>query len=149
MISMAKLHKTAIIKEQNRRAEKKKAELQKKLQEEDEKRIRKEKRAALREEHRLTNLQEALLNQVILNADHQEYQPKMRIYDVRDPNASNDGIILIGGFVGEIILTLTCLLDYILASPQNQNFAFNTELMEQFIGDLLGGDDIQLPDNIC
>lgn len=43
----------------------------------------------------------------------------MRIYDVKDPYASNDGIILIGGFVGELILTLTCLLDYILASPQN------------------------------
>ena len=43
----------------------------------------------------------------------------MKIFDVRDPVAANDGVILIGGFVGEMILTLTCLLDYILASPQN------------------------------
>lgn len=62
MTRMAKLHKAAIIKEQNKRAEKKKASMQKKLQEEDEKRLRKEKRAALREEHRLGNLQEQLIN---------------------------------------------------------------------------------------
>jgi hypothetical protein len=86
---------------------------------------------------------------MIQNADLQEYTPKMRIYDVRDPVASNDGIILIGGFVGEVILTLTCLLDYILASPQNQNFVFNPDLLEQFINDLLGADDCLFPDNIC
>lgn len=149
MTRMAKSHKAAIIKEQNRRAEKKKLQMQKKLQEEDERRLRKEKRAALREEHRLGNLQESLLAQMIQTADLAEYTPKMRIYDVRDPGASNDGIILIGGFVGEIILTLTCLLDYILASPQNQNFIFNVEMMEQFINDLLGSDDCQLPSNIA
>jgi hypothetical protein len=52
-------------------------------------------------------------------ADLTEYSAKMKIYDVRDPAASNDGIILIGGFIGELILTMTCMLDYILASPQN------------------------------
>lgn len=149
MTSLAKSHKAAIIKEQNRRAEKKKLEMQKKLQNEDERRLRKEKRAALREEYRLSNLQESLMTQMIQNADLQEYTPKMRIYDVRDPVASNDGIILIGGFVGEVILTLTCLLDYILASPQNQNFVFNPDLLEQFINDLLGADDCLFPDNIC
>jgi len=41
----------------------------------------------------------------------------MKIYDVRDPGATDDGVILIGGFMGEMIITFTCLLDYILASP--------------------------------
>jgi hypothetical protein len=78
---------------------------------------------------------------MIQTADLAEYTPKMRIYDVKDPYAQNDGIILIGGFVGELILTLTCLLDYILASPQNQNFIFSVDLVEHFINDLLGSDD--------
>lgn len=86
---------------------------------------------------------------MIAVADLTEYSPKMKIYDVRDPAASNDGIILIGGFIGEIVLTLTCLLDYILASPQNQNFVFSYELVDQFVNDLLGSEDTTLPDNIA
>ena len=46
----------------------------------------------------------------------------MMIYDVRDPVTNNDGIVLIGGFVGELIITMTCLLDFILADPKHQNF---------------------------
>jgi len=56
---------------------------------------------------------------MIQNADLMEYTPKMKIFDVRDPGANNEGIIVIGGFVGELIMTLNCLLDYILASPSN------------------------------
>jgi hypothetical protein len=41
----------------------------------------------------------------------------MKIYDVRDPSTDDDGVVVIGGFLGELIITLTCLLDYILASP--------------------------------
>jgi hypothetical protein len=41
----------------------------------------------------------------------------MKVYDVRDPTGTDDGIIIIGGLVGELIITFTCLLDYILASP--------------------------------
>lgn len=73
----------------------------------------------------------------------------MKIFDVRDPVAANDGVILIGGFVGEMILTLTCLLDYILASPQNQNFVFNFDLIDQFMNDLLGSEDTQFPDSVA
>jgi hypothetical protein len=40
-----------------------------------------------------------------------------RIYDIRDPEAKKDGIIVIGGLLGELIITFTCLLDYILANP--------------------------------
>ena len=117
MVDFAKNHKAAIITELNKRQERMKAEMQKKLEEEDERRIRKEKRAALRERKRLTDLQEQIMRDVIIPADLQEYTPRMRIYDVRDPVSSSDGIILIGGFVGELLITLTCLLDYILASP--------------------------------
>jgi hypothetical protein len=42
-----------------------------------------------------------------------------KIYDIRDPEAKKDGINVIGGLMGELIITFTCLLDYILANPQN------------------------------
>ena len=67
----------------------------------------------------------------------EDYNPQHKIYDVRDPNAKKDGIFLIGGFVGELIITFTCLLDYILANPQNQNFQFTQEGVEAYLRDLL------------
>lgn len=39
--------------------------------------------------------------------------------------------------MGELIITFTCLLDYILANPQNQNFNFTVEAIEAFLKDLL------------
>lgn len=56
---------------------------------------------------------------------------------MRDPNGKKDGIFLIGGFIGELIITFTCLLDYILANPQNQNFQFTQDGVETFLRDLL------------
>jgi len=60
-----------------------------------------------------------------------------KIYDIRDPEAKKDGINVIGGLMGELIITFTCLLDYILANPQNQNFNFTVEAIEAFLKDLL------------
>jgi hypothetical protein len=61
----------------------------------------------------------------------------VKVYDIRDPEAKKDGIIVIGGLIGEIIVTFTCLLDYILANPQNANFQFTPETVEAFLKDLL------------
>lgn len=71
----------------------------------------------------------------------------MRIYDVRDPATSNDGIVLIGGFVGELIISFTCLLDYILADPRHQNFFFSPEMMESFLIEMLNNDEWS--DGVC
>ena len=60
-----------------------------------------------------------------------------KVYDIRDPEAKRDGIYVIGGLIGELIITFTCLLDYILANPQNTNFSFTTEAIEAFLKDLL------------
>lgn len=81
---------------------------------------RKDKRAALRERDRLSKLKEQITNLVITPAVQMDYATTMKIYDVRDPATTNDGIVLIGGFVGELIITFTCLLDYILAQPNHQ-----------------------------
>jgi len=71
----------------------------------------------------------------------------MKVYDVRDPATSNDGIVLVGGFVGELIITFTCLLDFILADPKHQSFIFSGEMMEQFLIDMLSTEE--WPDGIC
>jgi hypothetical protein len=80
-------------------------------------------------------------------AEQQDYNTKMKIYDVRDPATSNDGVILIGGFVGELIISFTCMLDYILADPKHQNFVFTGEMIETFLIDLLNNDE--WADGVC
>ena len=65
----------------------------------------------------------------------------MKIYDIRDPAATNDGIILIGGFVGEMIITWTCLLDFIYANPNHDGFSFSKELFDKYIHELLASDE--------
>ena len=112
-------HKQSIVKELNKRQEKKKEELRKKKEEEDAKKRRKDRRAALRERDRLGKLKTLIMETVLTPAEQQDYTTKMKIYDVRDPTMTNDGIVLIGGLVGELIITLTCVLDYILADPKH------------------------------
>lgn len=60
---------------------------------------------------------------------------------MRNPNTTNDGIVLIGGFVGELIISFTCMLDFILADPKNQNFFFSGEMIENFLIELLNNDE--------
>jgi hypothetical protein len=86
-------------------------------------------------------LKEAILNNVMKAAKVQEFSPKLHIYDLRDQNTSDDGVVIIGGLVGELIMTFTCLLDFILASPSNQNFFFSQEAIEDFLLELLGTEE--------
>lgn len=149
MVGFAKSHKASILKEHKKRDERKKALQQSRLQEEEERRLRKEKRAALRERKRLADLKVSLQQELIQRAEMKEYNPSMKIYDVRDNVASSDGVIIIGGFVGELLITLTCLLDYILASPANQNFVFSSDMIQQYLLDILAADDSNYPVNTC
>ena len=93
--------------------------MKRKRMEEEAKKLRKQKRDNLREQKRLNELKEKVQREIVQAQDNQEYTARTRVYDIRDPSSSNDGIIIIGGFVGELILTWTCLLDFIFASPAN------------------------------
>lgn len=93
-------------------------------------------------------LKDQVQKEVRGQAQLEEFTPKLRVYDVKDPVAGNDGIIIIGGVIGELIITFTCLLDYILASPQNQSFLFTGEVIENYLYDLLCGEESQFPDNV-
>ena len=147
--SMAKVslvHKQSIIKELNRRQEKKKEEMKKKRMEEEAKKQRKQRRANLREQKRLNELKEKVQKEIVMGNVLAEFTPKTKVYDIRDPAASDDGIIIIGGFVGELIITWTCLLDFIFASPANTGWVFSQELFEKYLHDLLVSDESQFPD---
>ena len=127
-----------MIKEYKRKEENKK-ELQRLQKEKEEhKKQRKEQRNAARERHRIGILLDKLQSTSLGNSSLEDFNPAItKVYDIRDPNAKRDGIMLIGGFPGELIITFTCLLDYILANPQNASFTFTPESIEAFLKDLL------------
>jgi hypothetical protein len=82
--------------------------------------LRKEARNAARERHRINMLLDKIQSTTITHSILEEFNPAVtKVYDIRDPEAKRDGILVIGGLIGELIITFTCLLDYILANPQN------------------------------
>lgn len=94
----------------------------------------------------MNELKEKVQKEIIQAKSDEEYTPKMKVYDIRDPVANNDGIIIIGGFVGELIMTWTCLLDFIFANPAHANFVFSQEMFEKYLHELLVSDESQFPD---
>ena len=138
MRGQSRFHRDAMIKEYKRREENKKEQLRQQKEKEEQKRQRKAARAAARERHRINLLLERITASTMAGQGLEEFNPATtKIYDIRDPEAKRDGMFVIGGFVGELIITFTCLLDYILANPQNTNFMFTTEAIENFLKDLL------------
>lgn len=137
----AREHKQSIQKEYKRREEKKRREFKIQKQKEEERRKRREQRAAARERARVIDLQKRVINVIIEPSRIEDkFDPeKMRVFDVRDPEGTGDGIFLIGGIMGELMTTFTCLHDYILANPQNQNFKFNADVIIEYLKGLLIG----------
>lgn len=147
MSGLALLHKQSIVKELNKRQEKKKEQMRKEREEEEERRKRRQIRQAKREKKRILQLQDQILNDLIANAKQEEYNTKMKVYDVRDASTQDDGIILIGGIIGELCITFTCLVDYIQANPSSQSFIFTKDMIQQYLVELLTNDDQAFPDN--
>ena len=69
-----------------------------------------------------------------------------RIVDVRDPSHEEGQVFVIGGVVSELLITLTCLHDYIMANRANSEFSFNKDNLQPFLKDLLVGHNF--PDGI-
>ena len=139
--TFAREHKSSIQKEYKRREEKRRREFRIQKQAEEERRKRKERRAALREKARVLELKKRVISVIIEPAKIEEkFNPEtMKVYDVRDPEGNDEGIFVIGGMMSEIMITFTCLHDYILANPQNQNFHFSYEAISDFLKGLLIG----------
>ena len=133
-----------MIKEYKRREENKKEALRQLKEKEEQKRQRKAARAAARERHRIGILLDKIHVTTLAQAAHEDFNPATtKIHDIREPDAKRDGIFVIGGLVGELVITFTCLLDYILANPQKQNFTFSAETIEADLKDLLIHENFQ------
>ena len=118
MRGQARLHRDAMIKEYKRREENKKEKLRQEKEKEEQKRQRKAARNAARERHRINLLLEKIGNTTMAGQVIEEFNcSSTKIYDIRDPDAKRDGIYVMGGLLGELFITFTCLLDYILANP--------------------------------
>ena len=127
-----------MIKEYKRKEENKKEQQRLQKQKEDDTKERKTQRNAARERHRISILLEKLQSTSLGSSSLEDFNPAItKVYDIRDPSTKRDGIMLIGGFPGELIITFTCLMDYILANPQNSSFTFTPEVVEAFLKDLL------------
>ena len=84
MVDLSKQHKAAIFKKKDMEHQKQQA-LERKIAEEKEaKEARKRKREMLREINRLDLLKNAILKEILKEAQHEEFATKMQVYDVRD-----------------------------------------------------------------
>lgn len=135
----ARRHKDSIKQEKERIEEKRREEFRIQKEKEEAKRRRREERAARRERQRVMTLRQRIIDEIVAKAETPDTfnHESMRIYDVREPGSGNDGIYLIGGVVGEMMLTFTCLHDYILANPSNSGFEFKIPLLEEFLKEML------------
>ena len=90
-----------------------------------------------------------LLNlQVIASAARQEYTPALPIYDVREYHPQGPiGICVIGGFIGELLMSMNALNDAILANPNLNDFKLNSESMERLIEDWMKAGEF--PEGTC
>ena len=102
-----------------RRNEVKLAEKRRIHDEAEAKQKRKERRNALREAYKLAKYSECVRDQIVIPASRQEFAPSVRISDVRDYNPDvGPGVSVIGGLVGELLLTFTALYEWIQSNPQ-------------------------------
>jgi len=92
----------------------------------------------LREVSRINQLQDTILREIVFAAPQVEYTPSLPVYDIREYSAEQEkGVYVVGGLVGEIIMTFSSLYDYVLANPSNNMFRFGDEAIETFITELL------------
>ena len=144
-------HKTAIKNEMNRREKNKLEAIQRAEQIKRETEERKTRRANLREKLRIYNIEQVLLKEILSPAPLYEWKPAIPILDVRqyvqeppyESNASGASgaksphgppgcVYLLGGMVGEMIVTLNCLQEVIRARPDQGAFSFTQQDLENF-----------------
>ena len=138
---MADGHKKSIAREIKRRRDAEIAKIKKAKDDAAAKARRKEKRNALREAYRLANLGEIIKTNIIATAQKIEYNPSVRVYDVREyhPEGHN-GIFVLGGFVTELIMCFSALYELIHAVPATAEFKFTADTIEKFLQEITAGD---------
>ena len=122
-------HKQAILREFQRRADKAQAAQEGQDGAAAAKARRQERRKCMREQVRVMEVSEAIADTLYpAAARDKEYDVGMPVYDVRDYDAeSSAGICTFGGFIGELLITLTSVEQSILKSNDCYGFKFNAE----------------------
>lgn len=70
------------------------------------------------------------------------------MFDIREYHpAREQGIHVIGGFIGELILVFTALYDFMLSNPANSEFTFTADAIEKFIVDWMK--ECDFPEGTC
>jgi hypothetical protein len=133
-----------------RRSDRRRQEELDKYEEHQEKIARKKVRTELREELRLSQLMDSILESGVINSNKFDITSSTIVLDIGEPLAflaqspsevqRRGAIYSFGGLTGELILTFTCLLDYILTNPANEDFKFTQEQFENFLLHLLDKD---------
>jgi hypothetical protein len=106
--------------------------------------MRREHRRCLREQLRIREMQDKILD-VIDFAEKTEYNSHLMVSDIRDYNTEQEfpdikKVNVIGGFVGELILTFNAINTYITSNPATADFKFTHDSMEKFLGDIFCDD---------
>ena len=114
---------------------------EKRRQEEDAARAkerRRERRMCLKEQKRIQELNEVLMITVVPSSEQREYTVAMPVYDVRSYEADQPaGIYTFGGFVGELMITLSTLHENLTAKGENPGFEMKGDLIMKFLEELL------------
>ena len=87
----------------------------------------------MREQLRIQNLQELIVNNIVKVAPLHEWSPKIPISDLRTYKSSSDPcVFVLGGMIGELLMTLSSINDYMIAVP-NQNNSLSHEVLDHYL----------------
>jgi len=145
---IARNHKASIMREIKRQEEAALQLVKEKRDKEEATKLRKERRNALREAYGLKKLTSTLMNTVVNTCQKVEYNPNVTVYDIREYHPTREnGVSVIGGFVGELLIVFTALYDYMLSNPSTAEFRFTSEAIEKFLIDWMKEGDF--PEGTC
>ena len=75
---------------------------------------------------------------VVPSSEQKEYSLAVPIYDIRDYNMEQPaGIYTFGGFIGELIITLSSLHEHLTAKGENPGFEMKSDSIMKFLEELL------------
>lgn len=96
-------------------------------------------------------MQEVILSRIVQANPGQTVEfnaAQTQVYDVIEPDMDSKplGIHVVGGMIGELLLTFSCLMEYTHASPSHDAFSFKAQEIEAFLTEMLQED---FSDNAC
>lgn len=93
----------------------------------------------LKEQKRIGELVEILIGTVVPQSEQKEYTNAMPVYDVRDYSLEGKpaGIYTLGGFVGELVIALNSLQEFLMVKGDQAGFEIRSDQVMKFLEELL------------